>query len=140
MAELRLTEQGERALREAENVCYALNTAIQGAEHLLAGALLALRNSGVEGVPGPEELQHGLEMIHGSGGEQLTQKVMPGSSFRTALNETARRTVERGETEIDARVLVRGVVESGEVNPMFYAAAGTTKEALLQAVAVKSGP
>lgn len=132
MVELRLTPEGERALREAERLCYAMNVAIQAPEHLLAGALLVLRSAGVAGVPEPDRLQAGLEMIHGSGSEQLNARVMPGSAFRAALNETARATLARGETEIDARVLVRGLVESGEVNPMFYGAAGTTKEALLE--------
>jgi hypothetical protein len=134
MAELHLTDEGERALREAEKACYAMNVAIQGAEHLLVGALLVLRNKGLEGVPEPEALQQGLAMIHGSGDEALQANVIAGSGFRTALNETARATAARGETEIDAAVIVRGVIESGEVNPMFYGAAGTTKEALLALV------
>jgi hypothetical protein len=132
VAELRLTPDGERALREAEKACYAMNVAIQGAEHLLVGALLVLRNNGVVGVPEPEALQQGLMMIHGTGDETLTANVMAGSGFRTALNETARATAARGETDIDAAVIVRGVIESGEVNPMFYSAAGTTKESLLE--------
>lgn len=134
MAELRLTAEGERALREAEKLCYALNTGIQAAEHLLCGALVVLAEAGVAGIPTLDRLRSALETIHGSGSEPLTQQVMPGSSFRTALNETARATIARGETDIDARVLVRGIIESGETNPTFYAAAGTTREELLALV------
>jgi len=132
--ELRLSANGERALREAEKACYAMNVAIQGAEHLLVGALLVLRSEGVEGIPEPDALERGLAMIHGSSDEQLTTNVMAGSGFRTALNETARATAARGETVVDAAVLVRGVIESGEVNPMFYGASGTSKDALLALV------
>jgi hypothetical protein len=131
MAELRLTQEGERALREAERICYGMNVGIQAAEHLLCGALLVLHQSGIPGVPDAERLEAGLLSIHGASDEPLTQKVMAGSAFRMALNDTARGAIERGVTNIDARVLVRGVIESGEVHPMFYAAAGTTKEALL---------
>jgi hypothetical protein len=131
VAELRLTADAERALREAERLCYAMNVAIEAAEHLLCGALLVLHQAGVVGTPAPDALRAGLESIHGSGDTALTQQVMPGSGFRAALNDTARQAIARGETDIDARVLVRGVIESGEVNPMFYAAADTTREALL---------
>jgi hypothetical protein len=140
VAELRLTQEGERALREAERLCYAMNIGIQAAEHLLCGALVVLHQAGVEGAPEPSQLEDGLLAIHGSSDEALTQQVMAGSAFRMALNDTARGAVERGLTDIDARVLVRGVIESGEVNPMVYAAAGTTKEALLALVSSAGDP
>jgi hypothetical protein len=140
MADLRLTEEGERALREAERFCYAMNVGIEAAEHLLCGALVVLHKAGVAGVPEPSQLEDGLLAIHGSSDEALTRQVMPGSAFRMALNDTARGAVERGIADIDARVLVRGVIESGEVNPMFYGAAGTSREALLALAAVEAPP
>jgi hypothetical protein len=137
VAELRLTPDAERALREAERLCYAMNVAIEAAEHLLSGALLVLHEAGVVGAPDPGALRAGLESIHGSGDSALTQQVMPGSAFRAALNDTARQAIAGGLTDIDARVLVWGVIQSGEINPMFYAAAGTTKEALLALAATE---
>ena len=45
-----LSEDGKRALREAENFCWAANIAIVTPEHLLAGALKGLLQSGREAI------------------------------------------------------------------------------------------
>lgn len=134
LAEVRLTEDGEQALREAERLCYAMNVAIQAPEHLLAAALMVLGAAGRAGVPPAESLVAGVESIHGTGGEPLNAQVMWGSAVREALNRTAASVVAAGGTSIDAQIIALGLIESGEVNPMFFSAAGTTKDALLEAL------
>jgi hypothetical protein len=121
-------------LREAEKLCHATNVAIQAPEHLLAGALLVLRESGGEGIPERPALEAAVLAIHGASDEPLNAQVMWGSAVREALNLTAGSVAAAGGTEIDARIIAMGLVESGEVNPMFYAAAGTAKAALLGAI------
>jgi hypothetical protein len=130
MAEIRLTADGERALRESEKLCYATNVAIQAPEHLLAAALIVLAENGAVGLPSLESLEAGVLGIHGRGGETLNTQVMWGSAVREALNMTAASVASAGGTEIDARIIALGLIESGEVNPMFYACAGTSREAL----------
>jgi len=130
VAEIRLTASGERALRESEKLCYSTNVAIQAPEHLLAAALIVLAEDGAGGLPSRESLEAGVLAIHGSGAEILNTQVMWGSAVREALNMTAGSVASAGGTEIDARIIALGLIESGEVNPMFYASAGTSKDAL----------
>ncbi len=131
MAEIGLDESGMRALREAENFCWRANIAIIAPEHLLAGALLVLGNAGDGGVPSKDELEQGLAAIHGVGSETLTDNVMWGSGARAALNAMAGAVRQAGGQTIDARLIALGSIATDEVNPMFYGALGTTKEALL---------
>jgi len=132
MAEIGLDESGMRALREAENFCWRANVAIIAPEHLLAGALLVLGNAGERGLPGKEQLEQGLAAIHGVGSEMLTDNVMWGSGARAALNAMAGAVRQAGGNTIDARLIAIGAIATGEVNPMFYGAAGTTREGLLR--------
>lgn len=134
MAEITLSDDGGQVLREAEKLCYSTNTAIAAAEHLLAAALFVLRKEGVPGMPENEALTAGVLAIHGRSDEPISGQVMWGSTAREALNETARKVGEAGETTIDARKLALGLIDSGEVNPMFYGEMGTTKDALLGAL------
>lgn len=138
MAEIRLTESGQRVLREAEQLCYRLNVAIAAPEHLMAGALMVLSREGVAGLPGADAARHAAEAIHGTG-ESLDAQVMWGSAAREALNATARYVAAAGETEIDARRLALGILESGELNPMFFVAAGTDRESVRSALAPQAG-
>lgn len=114
-------------MREAENFCWQANVAILASEHLLAGALLVLGRSGIGGLPGEDALRAGLAAIHGTGSEPLTDNVMWGSNARDALEQALASLVEGGGNVVDARTIARGLVASGEINPAFYAAAGTTK-------------
>ena len=134
MAEIRLTADGERALRESEKLCFATNVAIQAPEHLLAAALIVLAEDGAAGMPARESLEAGVLSIHGRGDETLNTQVMWGSAVREALNMTAASVASAGGTDIDARTIALGLIESGEVNPMFYASAGTSKDALRSAL------
>jgi hypothetical protein len=133
MAEITLTDEGKRALREAENFCWKLDVGILAAEHLLGGALLVL--GGREGVPDAAAIEEGLVAVHGRGSTTLEGNVMWGSSARDALNETARQLQEAGGTELTPGVIARGLLESGELNPMVYGGMGTTKESLRAALA-----
>ncbi|MGE5595437.1 MAG: hypothetical protein ACM3S1_05315 [Hyphomicrobiales bacterium] len=132
--ELVLTDDGNRALQEAQNFCWRSNTAIVSAEHLLAGALLVLASAGYPGLPSKEELESALMLAQGAGDETLSSQVMFGSAARDAINATARAVREAGGTRIDARLIAAGAIESGEVNPMFYGSLGVAKSQLLDAL------
>lgn len=134
MAEIRLAEDGERVLREAERMCYATNVAITAPEHLLAAALSVLTADGAKGLPAQDGLENGVLAIHGMSDEPISGQVMWGSAAREGLNATARAVAEAGQSVIDARRLALGLMDSGEVNPMFYGAMGTTKDAIRAAL------
>jgi hypothetical protein len=135
VSEVTLSEDGTRALREAENFCWKTNVAILAPEHLLAGALTVLAGGGWPHLPGEDALVAGVTAIHASGSEALTDNVMWGSSARQALNAVAGAVQAAAGTTIDARIIAAGLMDSGEVNPMFYGAIGTSKAALLEALA-----
>jgi hypothetical protein len=134
VAEVDLDETGQRALREAENFCWRGNVAILAPEHLLAGALVVLANHGVRGLPSTEQLEAGLAAIHGTGTDTLKDNVMWGSGARTALNATAGAIRQAGGDTIDARIIAIGAIATGEVNPMFYGSAGTSREELIRLI------
>ncbi|MCC6386862.1 MAG: hypothetical protein IT302_05720 [Dehalococcoidia bacterium] len=135
MADLQPAPDFERALREAENFCWAANVAILAPEHLLAGALKVLAAAGATGLPSLEMLEAALLETHGASDDQLGQQVMFGSAARAAINQTAAEARQAGVTVLTAGVLARGVIASGELMPTFYAALGTTRPALLSALA-----
>ena len=129
--EITLTPDAERALREAENLCWQTNVAIVAPEHLLGAALLVLHGLGHVALPSPGQVQAAVEAVCGTGSEGLSDNVRFGSAARMALNETARAVIESGAGAIDAATIARGVIGSGEVNPMLFSSLGTTKAALL---------
>ncbi|GAB4324644.1 MAG: hypothetical protein Kow0010_06720 [Dehalococcoidia bacterium] len=139
MTELRLTADGERALREAENFCWHMNVAIEAPEHLLAGALVVLAEEGWTSLPPRESIEAALEMIVGRGSAGLTDNVMPGPAARVALNHAVRAVREAGHTTIDARAIAVGVIDSGELHPMFAGALGTTSDELRRRIASHRG-
>lgn len=128
--EVRLTADGERALREAARLCWRMNVAIESPEHLLAGALLVLGEAGAVGLPDRAQIEEALLLVHGAGAEPLRDQVLPGPAARAALAFAASRVREAGRTELDARALALGVIDSGEVNPVFYAGLRTDREQL----------
>lgn len=130
MAEVRLSADGERALAEGERMASSLNVAIEGVEFLLAGALSVLREEGRAGLPAPHVLENALREVHGEGSTPLSDRVMPAPNLRQALNMTAGALRREGGTTIDALVIARGMVASGEVNPAFYEALGVGSEEL----------
>lgn len=127
---MKLTEDGERTLREAEGLCWSMDVAIQQAEHLLGGALIVLSAAGLESVPDKAAVERAVEAIHGRGSEKLNEKVMPGPGMRQALNMTAGAVAQAGGTQINALTIAMGTVVSGEVNPMFYMSLGMSREDL----------
>lgn len=139
MAEIALTADGERALAEAQAYCQRTNVAIVAPEHLLAGALRVLGQAGVKGLPALESLDAAILASQGSSEDRLDANVMFGSAAREAINFTAAGVGRAGGTEINAALIAAGTIASGEVGPMFYAALGVTKEALLGRLAGKEG-
>ena len=137
MSEIGLDDSGERALREAENVCWRSNVAIIAPEHLLGGALLVLVAAGELESPSAEQVATAVEAAQGTGSESLQSNVMFGSAARAALNFTAMAVRNGGGSIIDARAIAAGTIASGEVNPMFFASLGTTRAALLEALGVR---
>ena len=133
-AELTMSEDGARAMQEAENLCWRANVAILSAEHLLAGTFIELAKQDVSGLPDVAAVEAALLTLHGTGHEKLTQNVMWGSAAREALNAAALRLRQRGGTVLDSREIALGILESGEVNPMFYAAANATRDAWRKAL------
>ena len=129
--EVRLTEDGERALKEAQNFCWRHHVAIVAAEHVLAGALVVAQQNGLGGLPTRENIEAAVIACIGTGTEQLTDNVMFGSSARDVINDTARRLREANGTDLDAITLARGVTESGEVGPRFFSALGIDRQNLL---------
>lgn len=130
MSEVRLSPDGERAFDEAENLARRMNLAIQAPEHLLGGALVVLSAEGRISLTN-EEIEEAIAAIHGRGSEPFKERVMPGPGMRAALNLTAGAVAISGGTIIDALVIARGTIASGEVNPMFYGSLGTTKDDLI---------
>jgi hypothetical protein len=137
LSEIGLDDSGERALREAENVCWRSNVAIIAPEHLLGGALLVLVAAGELESPSAEQVAAAIEAAQGTGSESLQSNVMFGSAARAALNFTAMAVRNGGSSIIDARAIAAGTIASGEVNPMFFASLGTTRAALLEALGVR---
>lgn len=133
--QLGLTDDGARALQEAQNFCWRANIAIVAAEHVLAGALLVLSQSGASQLPAKEALEAALAGAQGLGEPGMANQVMFGSAARDAINTTAGGVRAAGGTQIDARLLAAGVIESGEVNPMFFSALGRTKAEILASIA-----
>ncbi len=135
MAEqVRLTRDGQRALREAENLCWRTNVAIEAPEHLLAGALLALGDSGTTGLPDRARIEEALLLVCGAGSEPLHDRIVPSPTARAALDHAVRRVLEAGSSELGAREIARGVIESGEVNPLFYSGLGIDRRTLLERI------
>lgn len=132
--EVSLSESGARALREAENFCWRMNVGIVAPEHLLAGCLKVLNDEGVTGLPDDSALESALLMAQGMSEDELTQNVMFGSAAREAVNFTAGLVRQAGGGEIDPRTLAYGVLQSGELGPMFFMALGTTKQDMLAAL------
>ena len=83
-----------------------------------------LREEGRARVPDPHALENALRAVHGEGSTPLSDRVMPAPNLRQALNMTAGALRREGGTTIDALVIARGVIASGEVNPAFYEALG----------------
>ena len=90
--------------------------------------------AGFPGLPADERVEQALLMAQGMSEDALTQNVMFGSAAREAVNFTARLVREAGGGEIDTLTLAYGVIQSGEVGPMFFSALGTTKAELLAAL------
>lgn len=132
--EVRLTADGQRALREAEQLCWRMNVAIEAPEHLLAGALLALGDGGAVGLPDRARIEEALLLVHGAGSEPLREQVMPSPGARAALNHAVRRLREAGGRDLGAREIAHGVIDSGEVNPLFYRGLGIDREELLRLI------
>jgi len=134
VAEIRLSDDGNRALAEAQGFCRRANVAIVGAEHLLAGALLVLSESGVEGIPERAALEAALMLAQGTGSDAFGEQVMFGSAAREAINSTARTVRRGGSSIIGPRELAMGTIDSGNVSPMFFTALGTAREWLRTAL------
>ncbi len=130
MAEIKLSADGERALAEGERLATGLNIAIEAVEFLLVGALNVLRETGWPNLPTGEALEGALRSVHGEGSTDLTDRVMPGPSLRQALNMTAGAVRREGGTTIDALIIAHGMIASGEINPAFYQAFGTSQDEL----------
>jgi hypothetical protein len=129
--EVTLSAESGRALQEAENFCWRTNVGIVAPEHVLAGCLKVLNAAGVAGLPSDEAVEGAFLMAQGMSEDALTQNVMFGSAAREAINFTARLVREAGGGEIDPLTLAYGVIQSGEVGPMFFSALGVAKGELL---------
>lgn len=129
-----LTADAQRALAEGARLCREANLAIFTPEHLLAGALLVLRASGLEGLPEPAAVVSALELIHGIGEDIPPDDVTFGPGARSVLDAVAMETVQAGRDSIGAPELASGVVLSGETTPMFLTAMGTSRAELLSAL------
>lgn len=96
MAEVSLSPDAGRALREAENYCWRANVGIVAPERLLAGCIQVLNAAGFPGLPADEQVEQALLMAQGMSEDALTQNVMFGSTARDAVNFTARLVREAG--------------------------------------------
>ena len=132
--EITLADSTSRAMQEAENFCWRANVGIVAPEHLLAGCLKVLNASGYPGLPTDEQLELALLKAQGMSEETLTQNVMFGSAARESINFIARLVGQAGGGEIDPLTLAYGIIQSGELTPMFLSALGTTKVAMLAAL------
>ncbi len=139
MAEIRLGDDGNRALAEAQAFCQRANVAIAGAEHLLAGALVVLSETGGAGVPNRAALEGALMLAQGVGSDEISERVMFGSAAREAINATAGAVRRAGGETIGARELALGTIDSGNVSPMFFGALGTDRESLRAALSAGAG-
>ena len=133
--EIRLSPDGERVLAEAQSFCVRANVAIVGAEHLLAGALVVLSESGNTGVPARRDIEAALMLAQGHADDAHGNQVMFGSGSRDAINATAKAVGDAGGTLIKAATLALGTIDSGAVSPMFYQSLGTSPAALRAAIA-----
>jgi hypothetical protein len=129
-----LYTDAKRALREAENLCWRSNVAILAPEHLLAGCLAVVRAAGADDLPALDALAQAVGATQGVGESELTDNVMWGSSARAALESTVARERAAGIKLLGARGLALGVIDSGEVSPMFYASLGASRDALRSAL------
>lgn len=134
MTEVKLTQDGERALAEAQNFCWRTNVGIVAPEHVLGGALLVLGTAGATGLPSADTIREALLAVQGVGDTQLQSNVMFGSAAREAINLVAQAVVQGGGTDIGALELALGTIASDEVNPMFYASLGVAKTELVAAL------
>ena len=139
MADVTMGEDAARALQEAENFCWRANVGIVAPEHLLAGCLKVLNMVGFPGMPADGAIESALLMAQGMSEDKLTQNVMFGSAARDAVNFTARLVREAGGGEIDTLTLAYGIIQSGELGPMFFSALGVGKAELVAALAAGSG-
>jgi hypothetical protein len=133
--EVRLTPDGEQAVAAAQDYCLRMNVAIVAPEHLLAGALRVLEEGGHTGAPPRDAVESALMSSQGASDEPLSANVMFGSGAREAINFVAAGVRRSGATKITAGRLAAGTILSGEVGPMFYSALGTSRDALLKALA-----
>ncbi|MCC6382000.1 MAG: hypothetical protein IT304_05790 [Dehalococcoidia bacterium] len=134
--EVDLSPDAQRALREAQNLCWRANVAIVAAEHVLAGALVVLAGEGGPGLPPAEAVAGAMVTSQGSGSTTLSDTMMFGSSARDAISAAAVLVRAEGRSTIDARLLARATVASGEVSPGFYASLGTSQAELLAVLTV----
>ena len=128
--EVHLSEEGGRVLGEAEQFCRQSHLSILAPEHLLGAALLVLGETHA-GLPTPEEVASAFLATQGMGSEPTDGKVMFGSAARDAINMVAGDVRRAGRQAIDARAIAVGVIQSGEVNPMFFSTLGWSKDRLL---------
>ncbi len=131
--EVHLNDEGGRVLGEAEELCRQSHLSILAPEHLL-GAALRVLGERQEGLPTAEEVASAFLAAQGMGSEPTDGQVMFGSAARDAINMVAGDVRRSGRQEIDARAIATGVIQSGEVNPMFFSSLGWGKERLLAAI------
>lgn len=131
-SELTLAADAARALREAQALCYRANCAIVTPEHLLAAALLILRDTGAATLPAPDAIEQALILTQGLGEDPLDRDVIFGSAAREGITRAAQAARAAGASTITARDLAIALIESGECNPMFFASLGLSRHALLE--------
>lgn len=130
-SELTLAADAACALREAQALCYRANCAIVTPEHLLAAALLILRDIGAATLPAPDTIEQALILAQGLGEDPLDRDVIFGSAAREGITRAAQAARTAGASTITARDLAIALIESGECNPMFFASLGLSRQALL---------
>ena len=131
--EVHLNDEGGRVLGEAEEFCRQSQVSILAPEHLLGAALLVLGETRT-GLPSADEVAGAFLAAQGMGSEPTDGQIMFGSAARDAINMVAGDVRRSGREEIDARAIAAGVIQSGEVNPMFFSSLGWSKERLLAAI------
>ncbi len=129
-----LTEDAQCSLAHGAELCRQARLAIFTPEHLLAGAVLALREAGLVALPEPAAIANALELIHGTGEDVPPDDVTFGPGARAVLDAVARVAIEEGRAGVGARDLAVGVVLSGEAAPMFVTAMGASRDTLLLAL------
>ena len=138
VAELRLGDDGNEALAEAQRFCARANVAIVGAEHLLAGALAVLGREGDSTVPDRATLESALMLAQGEGSAAFAERLMFGSSAREAISGAAATVGGTGRLVISARDLAIGTIDSGNVSPIFFAGLGVARDTLRAALSAES--